>query len=466
MVVGEFEIGTDVMIIGAGPAGYTTAIRCGQNELDTTLVDTGIGGVCLNHGCIPFKAIMHSLDTADAVRSAGKFGVRAGNVSVDMGQVQAWKENVVDRIGPEIKRMIAASSVQYLKGTCSFTSSTTALVRGERGNQHIRFKRAVIATGAVFRPAEGVRIDGTRILTPDQLDRLKKMPASAAILGGGIYGARSVALLGKMDTRLVIAFREQSFIPEVDDDVVRPVFDRLGKKGAEIFPRSSWSIAPDSKKVTVTAGSQVHSYEPEVIVMATPQAANVGGLNLGSTKVTLDDGGFIAVDGSFRTSDDSIYALGDVLGKDCFASIAFREGYSLAETLAGRTGLPGYQARPLTISTDPPIASAGIGETEARKRGLDIIVGISPYGVNGAAIASDRTDGLVKVVAERASHRIIGIQAAGYRSIDFIGEGVLALEMGARLEDVALTVHPHPEPCEELYDACARAAGLSYLKQR
>jgi dihydrolipoyl dehydrogenase len=466
MVVGEFEIGTDVLVIGAGPAGYTVAIRCGQNDLDTTLVDIGIGGICLHHGCIPFKAIMHSLDTAEAARRAGQFGVRTGNVSVDMGQVQAWKEKVIDRIGSEIKGMIGASGVQYLKGTCSFTSSTTAIVRGQHGNQHIRFKRAVIATGGEYRPVEGVPVDGQRIMAPDQLVQMKKMPASAVVLGGGISGARSVALLGKMETKLVVAFRGQSFVPSIDDDMFQPVFDQLKKNGAEIYPGSSWSMSGDLKKVDITAGPQKRSYEPEVIVLASPQAANVDGLNLGSTKVKLGDSGFIEADDSFRTADNHIYAIGDALGRDLFASMAFREGHSLAEILSGRPGLPDNLVTPVTINTDPPIACAGMGETEARKRGLDIIVGMSPYGVNGAAIASDRTDGIVKVVADRTSGRILGFQAAGPGSVDFIGEGVLALEMGARLEDVALTVHPHPELCEELYDACARAAGLSYLKQR
>ncbi len=466
MVVGEFEVGTDILVIGAGPAGYTAAIKCAEGELDTTLAGTEIGGICLNHGCIPFKAIMNSLDLAESARSAGKFGVRAENVSVDMGKVQEWKEHVVGLLDWDIKKRLTASGVQFFQGTCAFTSSTTAIVRGEHGFQHLRFKQAVIATGAQYTPVEGTPFDGVKIFAPDQLAQLKKLPASAAVLGGGVPGARSIALLQKAGTKLTIAFQGPSLIPSVDDDVLRPLMKSLGDGGAQIFPGSSWQVSDGGKTVTVSSGEKKRSFDPELVVLATPLVPGISGLNLKKTKVQLDDHGFIRVAENFRTTDSNIYAIGDVLGGEQNAAVAFRQGFAVGNLLSGKPGLPDYEAAPLTINTVPPIACAGTGENEAKKAGFNVITGISPYMANGAAVASESRDGLVKVIAEKTSHRILGVQAAGNGSPDFIGEGVLAIEMGARLEDVMLTLHPHPEYCEELQQACAIAVAIHSKKNR
>ncbi|MGA9139678.1 MAG: FAD-dependent oxidoreductase [Methanocella sp.] len=460
MVVGEIEIGTDVLIIGSGPAGYTAAIRCGQLGLDATLVGTQLGGVCLNLGCIPFKALMHSLDLTIEARESEMFGVTE-QATLDLKRAQEWKDKVIRRLEGGISGLLKASGVQVMDGICSFDSSSTAVVKSSHGSQHIEFKRAVIATGSHFKMPEGVRMDGGRVTNPYGLTRLEKVPARVVVIGGGLGGATTASLLAKMGTEVTLVFKGSMLVAALDDDLLQPALKWMESHGVKLMPGATWKVSPDGSVVNVSSGGKDYEIKPDKVIFATPQEANTGSLNLKATKVSLDNKGFITVDGDFRTSDPDIYAIGDVLGGARNASTAFREGLSIANILAGKPGLPEYQAVPFTIYTEPPIAMAGLTEKWAKKEGLDVIVGKAPYVVNGAAALSGNTDGMAKVIADRASHRIIGVEITGRNATDIISEGLLAVEMGARLEDVALTLHPHPELCEVFYEACARAAGLS-----
>jgi dihydrolipoamide dehydrogenase len=458
--VGEIDIGTNVLIIGSGPAGYTAAIRCGLQGLDATLVGTQLGGVCLHLGCIPIKALMHSLDLALEARESGKFGVKE-QAAIDLKQAQEWKDKVIGRLQGGISNLLKAGGVQVMSGICSFESSSVAVVKSSHGNQRIDFKRAVIATGSHFKAPQGVRMDSRRIMTPYGLSRLDRAPENAVVIGGGLGGATTSSLLVKTGAKVTLAFKGKSLIGAVDDDILQPALQWLEHNGTTVLPEASWQVTPDGSGVKISSGGRNYDLKPDIVVFSTPQEPNIRGLNLQSTGVKLNDKGFIAVDDNFRTADPNIYAIGDVLGGARNASTAFREGISVASILAGKPGLPDYQAVPYTIYTEPQIASAGISEKHAKKTGLDVIVGKAPYSVNGAAALSGNTTGMAKVIADRTSHRILGVQIVGRNSTDIIAEGLLAIEMGARLEDVALTLHPHPELCEVFYEACARAAGLS-----
>ena len=457
--MGEIEIGTDVLIIGSGPAGYTAAIRCGQLGLDVTLAGTQLGGVCLNLGCIPFKALMHSLDLTLEARESGMFGVDE-QATLDLKRAQEWKDKVIRRLQGGIGGLLQASGVQVMDGVCSFVSSSTAIVKDAHGTQHIEFKRAVIATGSHFKMPDGVRM-GERVTNPYGLSRLDKVPGRVVVIGGGLGGATMASLLAKMGTEVTVVFKGKTLVAAVDDDLLQPAVKWMESHGVRLMPEAAWEVTPDGSVVKVSSGGKDIEIKPDKVIYATAQEANTATLNLKSTKVSLDKKGFVMVDGDFRTSDPAIYAIGDVLGGARNASTAFREGISVANILAGKPGLPDYQAVPFTIYTEPPIATAGISEKQAKKQGLDIIVGTAPYSVNGAAALSGETVGMARVIADRASHCILGVQIVGKNATDIIAEGMLAVEMGARLEDVALTLHPHPELCEVFYEACARAAGLS-----
>jgi dihydrolipoamide dehydrogenase len=460
LVVGEIEIGTDVLVIGSGPAGYTAAIRCGQLGLDTTLAGVQLGGVCLNLGCIPYKSLLHSLDLVLEARESELFGVEE-QATIDLKRAQEWKDKVIRRLKNGIAGMLKATDVDLVDGICSFESSSTAVVRSAHGNQRIEFKRAVIATGSLFRRPDGVRMDGVRVTNPYGLTRLDKAPGHAVVLGGGLGGLTTASLLSKMGSEVTLAFKGKSPVRAIDDDILQPALQWLEKTRVRLLPEATWQVSPDGTAVNISSKGQEYALKPDQVIFATPQEANTGSLKLGNTKVKLDAKGFIVADADFRTSDPDIYAIGDVLGGARNASTAFREGLSVANVLAGKPGLPDYQTVPYTMYVEPPIASAGMTEKLAREKGLDIVVGRAPYLVNGAAALSGNVAGMAKVVADRASHRILGVQIVGENSTDLIAEGILAVEMGARLEDVALTLHPHPELCEVLYEACARAAGMS-----
>jgi dihydrolipoamide dehydrogenase len=460
LVVGEIEVGTDVLIIGSGPAGYTAAIRCGQMGLDTTLAGTQLGGVCLNLGCIPYKSLLHSLSLVFEAREAKLFGVDE-QASLDLKAAQEWKDKVIGRLKDGIAGVLKANSVEVMDGVCSFVSSNTAIVKSSHGSQRIEFKRAIIATGSHFRAPEGVHLDGVRMTNPSGLSRIDKAPGHAVVLGRGLSSMTTVSLLAKMGSEVTMAFKGPSPARTVDDDILQPALQWLEKNKVRLLPDATWQVSPDGTSVKITSRGREEELKPDRVIFVTPQEANTASLNLNNTKVKLDKKGFVTVDGDFRTTDPAIYAVGDVLGGARNASTAFREGLSVANSMAGKPGLPDYQAMPATIYTEPPIASAGLTEKQAMERKLDIIIGKAPYSVNGAAALAGNTAGMAKVVADKASHRILGVHIIGRNSTDLIAEGMLAIEMGARLEDVALTLHPHPELCEVFYEACARAAGMS-----
>jgi len=460
LVVGEIEIGTDVLVIGSGPAGYTAAIRCGQMGLDTTIVGPQLGGVCLNLGCIPYKSMLHSLSLVAEARESSQFGVQE-QVTIDLKGAHEWKDKVVRRLKDGVASMLKAGSVQVMEGVCSFESSSTAVVHSSQGSQRVEFKHAVIATGSRFQLPENLRVDGKFLTTPYGLTSLDQVPGRAVVLGGGLGGATSASLLSKLGTEVTLAFKGKSLVSLIDDDVLQHALQWMERNKVRLLPETSWDISPDARSVKFSSGGKEETIRPDLVVLATPQVPNTDRLNLGRTKVKLDKRGFVIVDGDFRTSDPAVYAIGDVLGGARNASTAFRDGTSVANVLAGKPGLPDYQAVPFTMYTEPPIASAGLTEKQARAKGLDVVVGKAPYSVNGAAVLSGSAAGLAKVVADRDSHRILGVQITGRNATDLIAEGILAVEMGARLEDVALTLHPHPELCEVFYEACARAVGLS-----
>jgi len=460
-VVGDIETGTDVLIIGAGPSGYTAAIRLGQMGLDVTLVGTEIGGVCLHHGCIPIKTFSRSLDMALDAISLGRRGVDVSKITVDLGRIHEWKDQVVGKLEGGIRSLMSGNGVQVFEGTCSFTSSSTATVSSRTGNLHLNFSRAVIATGSKYSIPAGIRVDGRRVVTPYGLTRLKKAPVNAVVLGGGVAGMTSAPLLAKMGSDVTIAHKGPVLVRSVDEDVMRPVMKWMGENKIKVYPNSTWTVSPDGATVTINSNGNVQTLNPDLVLVASPLVPNLDGLDLKVTKVRLSPKGFIEVDSNYRTSDPAIYAIGDVLGTGRNASTAFRDGSSLANVLAGRPALPDYQARPVTIDAEPPIAWAGMSEKAAEKAGIAVTVSRSSYSANGGAITQGFEDGIVKVIAEKSTGRILGAQIVGKNSAELISEAMLAIEMGASLEDVALTLHPHPEITEVFFDACARGAGLS-----
>jgi dihydrolipoamide dehydrogenase len=464
MVVGDIEVGTDVLIAGAGPAGYTAAIRCARLGLDVTLVNKSeLGGVCLHRGCVPVKTLLHVFRLADDCKGAAAMGIKADGLAVDFDKAYEWKDFVIKRLENGIRELCLGSGVQLIEGSCSFLSSSRAVVSGPSGNQHINFKRAVIATGARHMPLPGIPFDGKVVLNPDEALYPEAVAEDVVLLGGG-YAAMTIgALMAAQGKRLTLIHKGERVLSFLDADLLQPVMKKFNEKGVKVFSTPSWTVKKSSDKVRVDFEHEgkKDSVETGRLVAAVGMLANTDGIGLENTGVKTDKDGFIKIGGNYQTDDPVFYAIGDVRCGHCNASKAFREGMSLAEILAGKPGWPEYAVLPQTISTDPEIASAGFSEAKARDAGIEVLVGRFPFTASGKAVSIGKTDGFVKVVAEKSSHRILGIHIVGPDAFDIMEEGVLAIEIGARLEDIVFTLHPHPTFCEAVREACAAALGES-----
>lgn len=464
MVVGELETGTDILIIGAGPAGYTAAIRCAQLGMDVTLVNnTELGGVCLHKGCIPVKTMLYVLQLAEDCREGAKLGLNVKDVSIDLKGTYAWKDKVVHRLESGVRELCIGNGVQLMDGFCTLLSPSTAVIKGTSGTQRIAFKRAVIATGCHFKGLPDMPFDGRLIVSPNDVTLFDHVPEEMVIIGSGYAGVTVASLIAAMGTKLTVIHKSEKLLSFVDDDVMRPVLNKFRERGVTIYDNATYTIEKSSDKVLVTAESsgKKHTIETKKLLLALGIVGNTDRMGIENTKIKPIKNGFIEIDMNYRTSDPSFYAIGDVTGGHTNAARAFREGAALAEILAGKPGLPDYAVMPHTISTEPEIASAGMTESQAKDAGIDILTAAFPFTANGKAVSMGKTEGFVKVVAENASHRILGFHIVGDGAFDIIDEALLAIEMGARLEDVALTIHPHPTLSESLREACAMALGTS-----
>jgi len=464
LVVGDIEVGTDLLVVGAGPAGYTLAIRCARMGIDVTLVNRNeLGGVCLHKGCVPVKTLLHVFRLAEDCKNASGMGINSDGVSVDFKKAYAWKDTVVKRLETGIRELCRGSGVQVMEGTCSFTSSSSATVNGPSGTQHVVFKRAVIATGARHKPLPGLPFDGKQIIDPNEVLSFDEKPEDIILLGGGYAGVTMAALMVAQGKRLTFIHKNSQIMSFLDDDLLQPVMKKFKEKGVKIYSSSSWSVKRSGDKVIVDLGQdgKKDSVSADKLVPVIGMLPNTDGIGLENTGVRTNKDGYIMTDGNYRTDDRALYAIGDARDRHCNASKAFRDGMSLADILSGKPGWPEYIALPQTISTEPEIASAGLTETAAKNAGIEVITGKFPFTASGKAVSMGKTEGFVKVVAEKSSHRILGVHVICTDAFDILQEGVLAIEMGARLEDIALTLHPHPTLCEAIREACAAALGTS-----
>lgn len=466
MVVGDIEIGTDVLIIGAGPAGYTAALECAGFGLDATLINGNeLGGLCLHRGCIPVKTVMHIFDIAGERELYSNYGLNANSLAVDYKKAKEWKDKVIDKLESDIRSLCLKKGVQLIDGYCRFNSSSgVTIVKADR-SQHINFKRAVIATGTKYGGIPGLQFDGSHVITEYELLRLERIPDEALILGGGYGGIIMGTLAVKMGIKATIVHTGDSIFKALDDDILAPALKWLSDRGAKIY-NGKWSAekAGDKVRVKVIKDEKENIIESKLAIVATGIVANTDKLGLENTGVKTGKNGFIPVNEDLQTSDPSIYAIGDVNDMGIKnASKAFRDGISVARVLSGRTALPEYQCMPLTISCEPPIYSAGLAEKEAASAGYNIITGRYPFSYNGKAVSMGKASGLVKVIADKEAQRILGIHITGPGAFDISSEAALAIEMGARLEDIILTIHPHPTLSEAIQEACKSA--LENLKK-
>lgn len=452
----------DAIVIGGGPGGYTAAIRLSQLGKRTLTVEKeSLGGVCLNWGCIPSKALISTAALVERMRHAGEMGVAVAEPVVDFARTQAWKDGIVAKLTGSVGTLIRGNGGDVVMGTARLVSPREIEVaRNDGGTARYTADADVIATGARVATIPGFQPDGERILTAREAVSLTSVPASLLVVGGGVIGMELGMMYQRLGTRVTVVEATDALLPGVDADLVRVVERRFRSRGGVVMTgakAASWEARGGLAAVTVDVGGETTVVEAERVLVSVGFAPNTRGLGLEAAGVALDERGHVRVDGQMRTSVPGVFAIGDVAGPPYLAHKGFKEGEIVADVIAGRHVFRDWVAMPAAIFTDPEIATVGLSEAEAKARGIDYRVGRFPFSALGRAMSLGETDGFVKVLAD--DDRILGVHVVGPEASEMLGEGALALEMMAAAEDVALTVHAHPTLSEGLHEAFKHALG-------
>jgi dihydrolipoamide dehydrogenase len=445
----------DAVVIGAGVGGYPCAIKLAQLGKKTLLVERDrIGGTCLNWGCIPSKAIIQAADFYERTKkAAGEMGIEGTAQSrLDMRKLQAWKNKVVERLTGGIAQLLKGNKVEILEGRARFLGKGTAL---EVDGQRIEPRAVVIATGA--RPVEipGIPIDERRVLSAKGALDLAEVPATLVVVGGGAIGLELGTAYAKLGSKVTVVEMLDTVLFGVEPELVRWVVRKLNALGVEILTGAK---VTGLDKNGVRVGER--TIEAEKILVSIGFKPNSEGLGLEDLGVARDGRGHIAVNERMETNVPGIYAIGDVTGAPYLAHRATKMGIVAAEAIAGKKTAFDARAVPAGIFTDPEIGTVGLTEEQARKKGLSVKVGKFPFSALGKAQIHDYpAPGVVKIVADAGSGLVLGVHICGHGANDLLGEAALGIEMGATLEDVALTIHAHPTLPEAIMEAAEAAIG-------
>jgi dihydrolipoyl dehydrogenase len=453
----------DAIVIGGGPGGYTAAIRLAQLGKRTLAVEKeSWGGVCLNWGCIPSKALIHAAGLVEKIRRAEAMGIRVGEPSIDFAATQAWKDGIVERLTTNVATLIRGNGGETVRGTARLVDARTVDVAGEDGTveRYTAREAVVIATGARLSSLPGFEPDGERVITARQAVSLRDVPESLLVIGGGVIGLELGMMYQRLGTRLTVVELTDALLPGVDADLVRVVERRLTARGGEVLTRAKalgWTERGGKAAVTVEHGGETRVIEADRVLVAVGFRPSVEGLGLAEVGVRLDARGHVAVDDRMRTSVPGVYAVGDVTGAPYLAHKAFREAELAAEVIAGRNVRRDWYALPAAIFTDPEVAVVGMSEAEARARGGEVKVGKFPFSASGRAMSLGESDGFIKVIADE--ERVLGVGIAGPEASELIAEAAFGMEMVASAEDFALTIHTHPTLSEGVMEAFKHALG-------
>ncbi len=463
MVVGSVSRGCQVVVIGAGPGGYVAAIRLAQLGKDVILVEKEprLGGVCLNVGCIPSKALIHVADLAHEVLGAKDMGLTVSSLAVDLPKMVEWKDGIVDRLTSGVAYLCEKNGVGVVHGAAELVSDRSLAVSSDDGRVEIEFEQAVIATGSRQMALEGFEYDGERIIGSTEALSLQAVPERLVIIGAGYIGLELGSVYTKLGSKVSVVEFLPKVVPDLDPEVGKALTRQLKKLGVKLYlSHRAESFEAGDPSVVIARGPKDDELrlEADVVLVTVGRVPNSEGLGLEAAGVETDDKGFITVDDRQRSSAPGIYAIGDVAGGALLAHKAYQEAKVAAEVIVGEPAAFDNVV-PAVIYTDPEVAWVGLGEEEAKEQGYTVVTGAFPYKASGRAMSLDATDGFVKVVADADTKQLLGVIAVGRGVSEFIGEATLALEMGAFLEDVALTIHPHPTMSEAFQEAVEAALG-------
>ncbi len=454
------DIECAMVVIGAGPGGYSAAFRAADLGLDTVLVEryATLGGVCLNVGCIPSKALLHAADVIEQAAHAGEYGVEFGAPKIALDKLRAYKDKVVGQLTKGLAGMAKQRKVRVVQGTAKFVSANELEIHPHDGEgdgrpQLLRFAQCIIAAGS-----QAVRLpifpwDDERVIDSTGALELGDVPKSLLVVGGGIIGLEMATVYRALGSRVTVVEFMDQLMPGADADLVKPLADRLKKQGVAVHLKTKVVAAKAAKagiECTFEGASVPDATTYDRVLVAVGRAPNGGKLDAQKAGVAVGERGFIAVDAQMRTNVPHIFAIGDLVGQPMLAHKATHEAHLAAEVAAGLKREWTARVIPSVAYTDPEIAWVGVTEAEARAKGLEVEVGRFPWAASGRAIGLGRTEGFTKLLFDARTHRIVGGGIVGVHAGELIAEIALAIEMGAEGADIAHTIHPHPTLSESV----------------
>jgi dihydrolipoamide dehydrogenase len=459
----------DAIVIGGGPGGYVCAIRLGQLKQKTLCIEKEeVGGVCLNWGCIPSKALINAAHTYEKMHSSmGTMGIKVGSVEHDPNQMQDWKEGIVKRLTTGVRGLLKSNGSDLMAGAATVVGPNIVEVKKADGSvEKIEAKKAIVlATGSSTIEIPTFKFDGQQIIGAKEAVSLRRIPKRMLVIGGGVIGLELGMVYQSFGAELVVVEALPQLLTGVDQDCVKIVERRIQKRNGKIY-KNTKALGYEKQKdgsvaVRIEVEGKAETVVTDMVLVAVGMRPNSKGLGLEAVGVNVDKRGFVPTDKFGRTNVPSIYAIGDVSGPPLLAHKASKEGEVIAEVIAGHKAAKDWATIPGAIFTDPEIATAGLTAEEAQAKGIEVAVGKFPFAALGKAMAMLETDGFVKVITNKSTKQVLGVHIVGPEASTMISEGALAIEMAGFAEDVALTIHPHPTLGEAFMEAAAHAMGAA-----
>lgn len=451
------SIKTEIVVVGAGPGGYAAAFYAADLGMKVTLIEKEkrLGGVCLNRGCIPSKALLYAAHQIVNARESAHRGITFAEPKIELDKLRAWKESILTKLSGGVATLAKMRNVTVLTGRAYFEGSNKLRVETEAGQQFVEYDKAILAVGSVPAMPKAFDLGNPRVMTSTEALEVEDIPEKLLVVGGGYIGMELGTVYAGLGSQITVVEALDAILAGADADLARPVVAHAKKMFKEIRLKSKvLKMSTAGKQIKVESeynGEKLTELYDRVLVSVgrTPNSADLG---LENTKVVLDEKGFVKVNAQQQTDDPAIYAIGDIAGGILLAHKAHKEARNAVENIHGET-INFDSTIPAVVFTDPELAWVGITEAEAKEKGIAHQVAKFPWSASGRALSFDRTDGVTKIIADPETNRVLGVGICGAGAGELIAEATLAIEMGATVEDIAATIHPHPTLSETLMEA-------------